>query len=166
LTGWKEKRLAEIVTKMEEEGFWDNAEAGQVLMKEKTGLEATVNIWKALVKSLEDLQVMAELTTEEGGEALLPEIDDSIKKLYHAVDSAELELMLSGPNDKNIAIITVHPGAGGTESQDWAEMLLRMYLRWAERRGYQTEILDLLPGDEAGIKSVTFEVNGLNAYGI
>jgi peptide chain release factor 2 len=150
---------------MEEEGFWDNAEAGQVLMKEKTGLEATVNIWKALVKFLEDLQVMAELTGEEGGEALLPEIDDSIKKLYHAVDSAELELMLSGPNDKNNAIITVHPGAGGTESQDWAEMLLRMYLRWAERRGYQTEIIDLLPGDEAGIKSVTFEVNGLNAYG-
>lgn len=150
---------------MEEEGFWDNAEAGQVLMKEKTGLEATVNIWKALVKSLEDLQVMAELTGEEGGEALLPEIDDSIKKLAHAVDSAELELMLSGPNDKNNALVTVHPGAGGTESQDWAEMLLRMYLRWSERRGYQTEILDLLPGDEAGIKSVTFEVNGLNAYG-
>ncbi len=150
---------------MEEEGFWDNAEAGQLLMKEKTGLEATVNIWKALVKSLEDLQVMAELTLEEGGEALLPEIDDSIKKLDHAVDSAELELMLSGPNDKNNALVTVHPGAGGTESQDWAEMLLRMYLRWAERRGYQTEILDLLPGDEAGIKSVTFEVNGLNAYG-
>ena len=150
---------------MEEDGFWDNAEAGQVLMKEKTGLEATVNIWKALVKSLEDLQVMAELTQEEGGEAMLPEIDDSIKKLYHAVDSAELELMLSGPNDKNNALVTVHPGAGGTESQDWAEMLLRMYLRWSERRGYQTEILDLLPGDEAGIKSVTFEVNGLNAYG-
>ena len=86
---------------MEEEGFWDNAEAGQLLMKEKTGLEATVNIWKALVKSLEDLQVMAELTQEEGGEALLPEIDESIKKLAQAVDSAELELMLSGPNDKN-----------------------------------------------------------------
>ena len=150
---------------MEEPGFWDDAEAGQVLMKEKTGLEAPIQGWQALNKSLEDLQVMVELSSEAGGEDLLTEADSALKKLAQEIDSAELDLMLSGENDKRNAIVTIHPGAGGTESQDWAEMLLRMYLRWAERRGYKTEMVDYLPGEEAGIKSATFEVIGKNAYG-
>jgi len=134
-------------------------------MKEKTALENAVQAWTALKRAAEDLSVMVELTTEEGGEALIPELEQGITDLSGKVESAELALMLSGPHDRSNAIVTIHPGAGGTESQDWAEMLMRMYLRWAERRGYKTEIVDLQPGDEAGIKSVTFEVIGENAYG-
>jgi peptide chain release factor 2 len=150
---------------MEAEGFWNDAEKAQLLMKEKTALEAPISGWKSLQKSLDDLKVMLELSSEEGGEEMLPEIDAGIVDLEKRLDSVELNLMLSGENDKNNAIVTIHPGAGGTESQDWADMLFRMYLRWAEKRGYQSEIIDILPGEEAGIKSVTFEVNGMNAFG-
>jgi peptide chain release factor 2 len=150
---------------MEAQGFWENAEAAQSLMKEKTSLQTAITSWESLSKASEDLDVMLELASEEGGEELTLDIDEAIKKLARDIDSAELELMLSGENDRLNAILTVHPGAGGTESQDWAEMLLRMYLRWCERRGYKTEIIDYLPGEEAGVKSVTFEVTGKNAYG-
>ncbi len=150
---------------MEAQEFWENAEAAQSLMKEKTSLQSAISSWESLSKASEDLDVMLELASEEGGEELTLDIDAAMKKLAHDIDSAELELMLSGENDRLNAILTVHPGAGGTESQDWAEMLLRMYLRWCERRGYKTEIIDYLPGEEAGVKSVTFEVTGKNAYG-
>jgi len=150
---------------MEGQDFWQNAEAGQAVMKEKTAIESSAQTWRALHKSLEDIKVMFELSSEEGGDSFLPDIESSVKALAKDVDSAELELMLSGPTDKNNAIVTIHPGAGGTESQDWAEMLLRMYLRWSERRGYKTEIIDMLPGEEAGIKSVTFDVIGKDAFG-
>lgn len=150
---------------MEAQEFWENAEAAQSLMKEKTGLQSAISSWESLSKASEDLDVLLELASEEGGEELTLDIDAAIKKLAHDIDSAELELMLSGENDRLNAILTVHPGAGGTESQDWAEMLLRMYLRWCERRGFKTEIIDYLPGEEAGVKSVTFEVTGENAYG-
>ena len=149
----------------EAQGFWENAEAAQSLMKEKTALQSAISSWKALNEASEDLSVMLELASEEGGETLAADIDAGMQKLAHDVDSAELELMLSGENDRLNAILTVHPGAGGTESQDWAEMLLRMYLRWAERRGFRTDIIDSLPGEEAGIKSVTVEVTGRNAFG-
>ncbi|HLB25617.1 MAG TPA: peptide chain release factor 2 [Nitrospirota bacterium] len=161
----KEGRLAEITGLMEGQGFWEDAEAAQKLMKEKTALEASIHVWDVLRRFADDLGVMVGLSQEAGGEELLPDIDAGIKKLSQDVDSAELDLMLSGENDKRNAIVTIHPGAGGTESQDWAEMLLRMYLRWAERKGYKTEMVDLLPGEEAGIKSATFEVLGKNAYG-
>ncbi len=150
---------------MEAQEFWENAEAAQSLMKEKTSLQGAISSWESLSKASEELDVMLELASEEGGEELTLDIDAAMKKLAHDIDSAELELMLSGENDRLNAILTVHPGAGGTESQDWAEMLLRMYLRWCERRGYKTEIIDYLPGEEAGVKSVTFEVTGKNAYG-
>ena len=150
---------------MEAQEFWENAEAAQSLMKEKTSLQSAISSWESLSKASEELDVMLELASEEGGEELTLDIDAAMKKLAHDIDSAELELMLSGENDRLNAILTVHPGAGGTESQDWAEMLLRMYLRWCERRGYKTEIIDYLPGEEAGVKSVTFEVTGKNAYG-
>jgi peptide chain release factor 2 len=150
---------------MEDQGFWDDAEAAQALMKEKTTLESPVRQWETLDKSAEDITVMVGLTSEEGGDELLPEIEAGIRKLEKDIDAAELELMLSGENDKNNAILAIHPGAGGTESQDWAEMLLRMYLRWAERRGFTADVIDILPGEEAGIKSATVEVNGKNAYG-
>ncbi len=150
---------------MEAQGFWENAEAAQSLMKEKTALQNSIASWESLGKAAEDIDVMLELASEEGGESLAADIDAGMQKLAHDVDSAELELMLSGENDRLNAILTVHPGAGGTESQDWAEMLLRMYLRWAERRGFRTDIIDSLPGEEAGIKSVTVEVTGKNAFG-
>ncbi len=150
---------------MEAQDFWQNAESAQAAMKEKTAAEGVVRAWRALQKSIEDIRVMIELSSEEGGEAFLPDIESSVKGLAKAVDASELELMLSGPTDSNNAIVTIHPGAGGTESQDWAEMLLRMYLRYAERRGYKTEIIDILPGEEAGIKSVTFNVIGKDAFG-
>jgi peptide chain release factor 2 len=150
---------------MEVQEFWEDAEAAQSLMKEKTSLQSAISSWESLSKASEDLDVMLELASEEGGEELTLDIDAAMKKLAHDIDSAELELMLSGENDRLNAILTVHPGAGGTESQDWAEMLLRMYLRWCERRGFKTEIIDYLPGEEAGVKSVTFEVTGKNAYG-
>ena len=150
---------------MEAQEFWENAEAAQSLMKEKTSLQSAISSWESLSKASEELDVMLELASEEGGEELTLDIDAAMKKLALDIDSAELELMLSGENDRLNAILTVHPGAGGTESQDWAEMLLRMYLRWCERRGYKTEIIDYLPGEEAGVKSVTFEVTGKNAYG-
>jgi len=150
---------------MEDQGFWDDAAKAQEFMKEKTTLESTVKGWAALKDKLDDLEVVFELTNEEGGGDLLPELQSELTGLEAAVSKSELALMLSGPHDKNNAIVTVHPGAGGTESQDWAEMLMRMYLRWAERRGFKTEIVDILPGDEAGIKSATFEVIGENAYG-
>jgi len=134
-------------------------------MKEKTALSASVNSWEELYKSLEDLKVMVELASEEGGDAFMADIESSILGLSRRVDASEMELMLSGKLDKNNAIVTIHPGAGGTESQDWAEMLMRMYLRWSERKGCKTEIIDLQPGDEAGIKSVTFDVAGEYSYG-
>ena len=145
--------------------FWQDAGAAQSVMKEKTSLEASIQSWRALKKSLEDIKVMLELSSEEGGDSFLPEMESAMGELARGVDKVELDLMLSGPTDGNNAIVTIHPGAGGTESQDWAEMLLRMYLRWAERRGYRTEVIDALPGEEAGIKSVTFNVVGENAYG-
>jgi peptide chain release factor 2 len=150
---------------MEAQGFWEDAEAAQSLMKEKTSLQSAISSWESLNKACEDLDVLLELASEEGGEELAQDIEAAIKNLARDIDSSELELMLSGENDRLNAILTVHPGAGGTESQDWAEMLLRMYLRWCERRGYKTEIIDYLPGEEAGVKSVTFEVTGKNAYG-
>ncbi|MHB8172855.1 MAG: peptide chain release factor 2 [Nitrospirota bacterium] len=161
----KKRRLQEITVLMEVQGFWENAEAAQALMKEKTALQNAVSSWESLSIASEDIGVMLELASEEGGEELAGDIDAAMQKLARDVDSAELELMLSGENDRLNAILTVHPGAGGTESQDWAEMLLRMYLRWCERRGYKTEIIDYLPGEEAGVKSVTFEVTGKNAFG-
>ncbi len=150
---------------MEAQGFWENAEAAQSLMKEKTALQNSIASWESLNKASEDLSVMLELSSEEGGEALAADIDAGMQKLAHDVDSSELELMLADENDRLNAILTIHPGAGGTESQDWAEMLLRMYLRWAERRGFRTDVIDSLPGEEAGLKSVTVEVTGRNAFG-
>ncbi|MBI5190432.1 MAG: peptide chain release factor 2 [Nitrospirae bacterium] len=161
----KEKRITEITGMMDAQSFWDDAASAQVLMKEKTSLESPIATWRSLEKSLEDIKVMVELSAEDDGAEFLPDILNDLKGLAGRVDAAEIEVMLSGPTDRNNALLTIHPGAGGTESQDWAEMLMRMYLRWAERRGYKTELIDHLPGDEAGIKSVTFEVNGVNAYG-
>jgi peptide chain release factor 2 len=121
--------------------------------------------WKRLRKECEDVGVLIELVEDEEDPEFEKEIQGRLRGLSSALQDLEIRQALSGENDPGNAIVTIHPGAGGTEAQDWAEMLLRMYLRWAERKGYETEILDFLEGDEAGIKSVTFMVQGDYAYG-
>jgi peptide chain release factor 2 len=124
-----------------------------------------VNEWKDFNKELDDLILLLELSEEEDSTDTLKELEKESKHLLDQVKSLELRGLMSALEDKKDAILTIHPGAGGTESQDWAEMLMRMYLRWADSRRFKTEILDLLPGEEAGIKSVTIEIQGDYAYG-
>jgi len=124
-----------------------------------------VQLADALSEQFEELQVMLELAVEEKDESLLVDLEKGLKTLRKKMTDFELQLLLSEPYDKNNAILEIHPGAGGTESQDWAEMLLRMYTRWAEAQGYKVEILDYLNGEEAGVKSVTLLIKGHNAYG-
>ncbi len=121
--------------------------------------------WRNQEKQLEDLAVLLELAQEEADEAALAEVDDELQAQEKALGRLELEMLLGGEDDNKNAIVTIHAGAGGTEAQDWTEILLRMYLRFAERRGFKTEMYDLLPGDEAGVKSATFAVNGPYANG-
>lgn len=145
--------------------FWDDQSRAQKIIQALNSLRARVERWEGLHKRGEDLQVLLELGLEEDDQDLAGEIETSVGDLQRDVDQMQLDLMLSGKYDRNNAILAIHPGAGGTESQDWAEMLLRMYTRWGEKRGYQVETLDLLPGDEAGLKSATLMISGENAYG-
>ncbi len=145
--------------------FWDDNDKAQKTISELNALKSLVETMNKLDSAYEDLQVMLELAAEEGDESLVPELYEGTKALRKEFESFELELLLSDQYDKNNAILELHPGAGGTESQDWASMLLRMYTRWAEARGFKVETLDYLPGDEAGIKSVTLLIKGHNAYG-
>ncbi len=150
---------------MAEPSFWDDNEAAQKVINEANALKDSLTKVHDLQCSYEDLQVMLELMVEENDESLLPDMEEGVGKLSKALSDFELQLLLSEPHDKNNAILELHPGAGGTESQDWAEMLLRMYTRWAEDQGFKVETLDYLPGDEAGVKSVTLLIKGYNAYG-
>ena len=150
---------------MEASGFWDNKDKANALMKEKAVLERSLKDWNSLSTRFHDLDAMAELAAEEGGEAMRAELESEIATIQKNISAAEIAALLSGEQDVSNAIVSIHPGAGGTEAQDWAEMLMRMYLRWAEAHGYVTEILDYQNGDEAGVKSVTFTVSGDYAYG-
>lgn len=140
------------------------ANSQKVLQKIKQ-LKDKVEKYKNLEQTREDLLVLAQMADEEEDLSVLDEIKDGLKELTKNLDEMTLETLLSGEYDKNNAILTLHSGAGGTESQDWTEMLYRMYTRWAEKRGYTVTTLDFLDGDEAGLKSVTFQVSGVNAYG-
>jgi len=146
-------------------GFWDDNDQAQKVIGEVNVLKDSVTRIQELEASLEEQQLMLELIMEEKDESLLPDLERSVKVLSKEMDDFELQLLLSEPYDKSNAILELHPGAGGTESQDWAEMLLRMYTRWAEHRGFKVETMDYLPGDEAGVKSVTLLIKGYNAYG-
>lgn len=161
----RKKRLSEIDSEIANPDFWNDLEAGQKLMQEKKRLETKVERYQKLYDDLEELDIMMELSKEDDD----PELErESIKKLAEIskeLSDFELETIMSGEYDNNNAILSIHPGAGGTESQDWAEMLYRMYVRWAERHGHKVEVLDYLDGDEAGIKSVTLLISGENAYG-
>jgi peptide chain release factor 2 len=146
-------------------GFWDDPEAARTVIEESNRLKAWVEPWSALSGQASDLTALAELLESEEDAELAGEFDRGLDELEQGVQALELRTMLQGEDDHREAIVTIHPGAGGTESQDWAEMLMRMYTRWAERHGYQVNILDLQPGQEAGIKSATFEILGESAYG-
>ena len=161
----RKKRIAEIDEIISAPDFWNNPEGGQAIMQEKKRLESKVDKYNALAGKMEDLEVMIELAKEEPDADLEQDIVDTLAEITKELDAFELETILNGDYDDNHAILSIHPGAGGTESQDWAEMLYRMYVRWAERHGYKVEVLDYLDGDEAGIKSVTMLIEGENAYG-
>ena len=132
--------------------FWDNQETAQQYVQNASRLKQVVANWQAISKQVEEAKLLLDLVAEEPDEELQQEVQQLIKQINGELEALELASLLNGEYDSNNAILTIHPGAGGTESQDWAEMLLRMYTRWAERRGFQVEQLNLLPGDEAGIK--------------
>lgn len=146
--------------------FWDNQQRANQVSKELKDLQNTVEGFQLIDEKLEDLEVLYELNRQENSPEIWEELIHKTGNLEKEIGTWERELFFNGEYDKNNAIVSIHPGAGGTESQDWAEMLLRMYLRWAEKNSLKTEIVDLLPGDEAGIKSVTFTVSGKNAFGL
>lgn len=148
---------------MIEPDFWDNMDEAQKVAQQANTLKSVIQQYDSLEKRYEDLEVLYELGQEEA--EYLQEAEESLEKLHEALDRLELELLFRDKYDFGNAILSLHPGAGGTESQDWTEMLLRMYTRWAERQGFTVEMLDYLPGDEAGVKSVTLLIKGEKAYG-
>ncbi len=159
------EKLKELETQSSEPGFYDDMEASQKILQKIKGLNTKINAYEALYSSWEDAVTLVDLAISEEDDTLLEEISSSYRALRQTLDSMRLDALLSGPYDKNNAILTLHAGAGGTEAQDWAEMLLRMYQRFAERRGFSVRVLDFLSGDEAGIKSATILIEGMNAYG-
>ena len=161
-----EKQLKELELKTTEENFWqkDTKETAKVLYQIKQ-LKNKVEQYRKIENEIINLQELTELANLENDLDVAKDILKSTSKLENEIEKLQLETLLSGKYDKNNAILTLHPGAGGTESQDWAEMLYRMYTRWAVKNGYEVKELDYLEGDEAGIKSVTFEIVGENAYG-
>ncbi|MGQ9634732.1 MAG: peptide chain release factor 2 [Bryobacteraceae bacterium] len=160
----KKAQLEETERLIASPDFWSQPEKSQKLLQERKRLEEAVSSDALIHRMTSDLDTLFELWRE--GEPVAGEIEAEMQKLRQHLQKLETAMLLSGENDALSAIVTIHPGAGGTESQDWAEMLERMYLRWAERKGFGTVITDRLEGEGAGIKSVTFEVNGTNAYGL
>lgn len=147
------------------EGFWDEQEKAQKILQRLSNLRDSLAVFQELYKEYEDLQVLIELGEEEEDGTLAAEVKAGLEPLASKVAKTELDVLLSGPYDQGNAIVALHAGAGGTEAQDWVEMLIRMYTRWAERNRFKVEIMDMLPGDDAGIKSATLEIKGTGAYG-
>ena len=145
--------------------FWNDNETAQKTLQKRAQLQAGVNLWKNLAKENEDLEAMILLLEEDEDDSMVSECETLTAELERKLEQAELKAMLAGESDPNNALLAINSGAGGTESQDWAEMLLRMYLRWGERSGYKTEVLDMQYGEEAGIKSATINFTGDYAYG-
>ena len=161
----KEKRIEELEREMEAPDFWDDAEESQKKMKELKYMKDDLQTYENLRTQMEDMETLIEMGYEENDPDLIPEIQEMLDEFQKSFDDIRVKTLLSGEYDSNDAIVTLHAGAGGTESCDWASMLYRMYTRWADKKGFSLEVLDYLDGDEAGIKSVTFEVRGENAYG-
>lgn len=150
---------------MEKPDFWDDATESGKYMKEVNTIKSIVKKYEDVEEQYEDTQTLIEMALEENDESLVDEINDTFNGFVKALDNLRIETLLSGEYDDNNAIITLHAGAGGTESCDWAQMLARMYQRWADKKGFTSQILDYLDGEEAGLKSVTIEIAGENAYG-
>lgn len=150
---------------MEAPDFWNDVEHSNEVMKMVKSLKDTLDSFDKVIDEYEELGVLIEMAEEENDTTLLPEIEELFENFKQHFENLRIATLLSGEFDKDNAVLTLHAGAGGTESCDWTGMLLRMYTRWAEKKGYTTEILDYLEGDEAGVKSVTIQINGENAYG-
>ncbi|NIV04322.1 peptide chain release factor 2 [Candidatus Saccharibacteria bacterium] len=160
-----EQEVTELEKKSAQPDFWEDPEQAQNILKKLNDKKERLEEWKKYYQELEDLELMFEMAREDEDQGVLGELAEASESLIKETRDLELKGLLSAPEDKKNAILTLHPGAGGTESQDWAQMLMRMFLRWVERHGFKANTLDLLPGEEAGIKSATIEIKGPYAYG-
>jgi peptide chain release factor 2 len=161
----REERLRNVDQMMAAPGFWDDQEAARLVIDESNGLKSWIQPWADLSASVSELDALVELLEMEDDPDLSSEFETGLAALDTGIASMELRTMLQGEDDHREAIVTIHPGAGGLESQDWAQMLMRMYTRWAERRGFTVNVLDLQPAEEGGIKNATLEILGESAYG-
>jgi peptide chain release factor 2 len=162
----KEKRIEELERTMSEPGFWENPEKASKLQKELGALKNGIEAFSKLENLYEETLMLIDMANEDDDASVLPDVQADIAQFQETFESMRIRTLLSGPYDANDAIVTLHSGAGGTEACDWCSMLYRMYSRWIDKKGLSMEILDSLDGDEAGIKSITFQVNGENAYGL
>lgn len=161
-----ETDIAEYDEQMSDPNFWNDQQEAQKIINEANAVKDTYQTFHSIEDQIDEYETMLDMLAEENDDELRSELEAGVKQLKAAIDQFELDMLLSEPQDKNNAILEIHPGAGGTESQDWGEMLYRMYTRWIEKRGFKYEVLDYQDGEEAGIKSVTLLVKGENAYGL
>lgn len=159
------KEIEDIEKQMSDPSFWSDLKKSQELSKKQKALKELLEEYESLLSRCEDLYTLIELGLEEGDESIAEEVEREYKELKKEVENLKIRTLLNGPYDKNNAILSIHAGSGGTEAQDWAEMLLRMYTRWANDKGFEVEMLDYLEGEEAGIKSATLLIKGPFAYG-
>lgn len=160
-----EKEIGELENLTSRPQFWDSPEKAQQTLRRLNSQKEKLDDWKSCYKAVQDAKLMLEMVIEENDQGSLEELNEETKKIEEIAKELELKGLLANPEDEKNAILTIHPGAGGTESHDWAQMLMRLYIRWCERKGYKHEIMDMLYGEEAGIKSVTIEITGSFAYG-
>ena len=161
-----ETDIAEFDHMMADPSFWDNQEKAQKVIKEANEKKEVFQTFNKMEDLIEEITILLDMLREEEDQDIRAEIETDLAELAQVVNQFELDMLLNEPYDKNNAIVELHPGAGGTESQDWGEMLYRMYTRWVEKKGFSYKVLDYQSGDEAGIKSVTLLVTGMNAYGL
>ena len=161
-----EDKLSQLRAQTVAGDFWNNTSSAQTILKKISTIEKELELWNGAQRKKDDCEVLLTFLEEEEDSTSQNEFQSELDELQKTVDDLELRLILSGTEDANDAILTIHPGAGGTESQDWAEMLYRMYVRWIERKGFSYSVIDFQPGDEAGLKDVTLEVEGEYAYGL
>ena len=159
------KEIEELDAASEREGFWNDVERSRKVQMRLKSLKNKTDNYKKLCSAWDDLYTMCEMAIEENDDSMLPELEEEFEQFSESMDSTRLSTLLTGEYDSNNAILTFHAGAGGTEAQDWASMLYRMYNMWADRHGYKVTVMDYLDGDEAGIKSATIKIEGENAYG-
>lgn len=159
------QRLQELDKIMTKNDFWDNSATAAAILRERSAIQAEIGEWRARVEDLQETEVLLELGIEEDDRETVQEAERRLLSLERAMEQAEFNRLLRGEHDRNNAIVSINSGAGGTEAQDWTQMLLRMYTMWTQNKGYQVTVIDILSGDEAGVKNVTFTVTGPYAYG-